>query len=440
MNHQSDIPANHVDSPVVTFSNIPLDDAPEPVGPGVSAQSRQTVVGIQFKEGGKIYSFDPGALTISAGDEVIIDTARGLEYGFCATGNHTVPANTVVAPLRPVLRLATEQDRAIRQNYRKREPEAMAICQRKIQEHGLEMKLVSTEFSFDGSRILFYFTADGRVDFRELVRDLAGEFHTRIELRQIGVRDEAKLMGGLGICGRPFCCKQFLDDFQPVSIKMAKTQNLSLNPAKISGCCGRLMCCLKYEQDTYESLIKSCPKTESIVNTYDGRGTVTEINLLKQTVKVRLDSDPSTIKTYSNEEICILRNGRGRRTDPSIPEDIPPLPRPEPKTQETESPPLFDESLSILSNYTSAPEPPAEPQPVPAEQSSKPNPRRNSRSGNRKHSRGSSEKQKPVETAKFDADNQQQRSGRNRRRGGWKNFRKRSGGNDSRSSGSKNTQ
>ena len=350
MNNHPDSTTEEVKAPVVTFSNISLDDDPPvPAFDSIPEPEDVTVVGVQFKKGGKVYFFDPGKLDIATGDEVIIDTARGAEYGFCAEGNHTVPAAKVVQPLRAVIRIATDNDRRTRQEYKDKEPHAFEVCQNKILDHKLDMKLVSAEYSFDGSKILFYFTADGRVDFRDLVKDLAGVFRTRIELRQIGVRDEAKMMGGLGICGRPFCCKQFLDDFQPVSIKMAKTQSLSLNPTKISGTCGRLMCCLKYEQDAYESLIKTSPKQDSIVNTCDGKGTVTDVSLLKQTVKVRLDNDPSTVKCYHNCDICILRNGKGKKNDPPIPDDIPPLPKPAEKQPEPESITMFDET--ILSNY-----------------------------------------------------------------------------------------
>ena len=350
MNNHPDSTTEEVKAPVVTFSNIPLDDDPPvPAFESIPEPEDVTVVGVQFKKGGKIYYFDPGKLDVASGDEVIIDTARGAEYGFCAEGNHTVPAAKVVQPLRAVIRIATDNDRRTRQEYKDKEPHAFEVCQNKILDHKLDMKLVSAEYSFDGSKILFYFTADGRVDFRDLVKDLAGVFRTRIELRQIGVRDEAKMMGGLGICGRPFCCKQFLDDFQPVSIKMAKTQSLSLNPTKISGTCGRLMCCLKYEQDAYESLIKTSPKQDSIVNTCDGKGTVTDVSLLKQTVKVRLDNDPSTVKCYHNCDICILRNGKGKKNDPPIPDDIPPLPKPVEKQPEPETITMFDET--ILSNY-----------------------------------------------------------------------------------------
>ena len=328
-------------TPIVTFSNIPLDD---PAPPIPEAPQEIEVVDVQFKKCGKVYYFDPKGLTLTAGTEVIIETARGPEYAFCAGGNHRVPKSLVVPPLRSVIRAATEQDKQTRRQFKEKEAEAFALCQEKIQEHKLDMN------SFDGSKLLFYFTADGRVDFRDLVKNLAGVFRTRIELRQIGVRDEAKLLGGLGICGRPFCCRQFLDDFQPVSIKMAKTQGLSLNPTKISGTCGRLMCCLKYEQDAYESLIKTSPKSDSLVNTYDGIGTVTDVNILKQTVKVRLEQDPSKQVTYGNCEVCVLRNGKAKKNDPPIDTDIPPLPRPEAKPDRSDEITMFDEST--LSNYT----------------------------------------------------------------------------------------
>ena len=283
------------------------------------------VVDIQFRPGQKIYYFDPADLQIHAGDHVIIDTARGAEYGICVNGNHAIPEKDVVAPLRCVLRLATAQDEKTVADNRAREKKAHDICLQKIAEHGLDMQLVSTEVAFDGSKILFFFTADERVDFRELVKNLASIFHTRIELRQIGVRDKAKMVGGLGICGRPFCCASFLEDFQPVSIKMAKTQNLSLNPTKISGTCGRLMCCLKYEQEAYEDLLRSAPKAESFVDTPEGRGTVTEVDLLRSRVKVRMEDSPETISVFKNEDIAILRSGKAKKTDPPIPADLAPI-------------------------------------------------------------------------------------------------------------------
>ena len=283
------------------------------------------VVDIQFRPGQKVYFFDPNGVTYNAGDHVIIDTARGAEYGICTGGNHVIPAKDVVAPLRCVLRRATAQDEKTVQENRAKEKKAFDICMQKIAEHGLDMQMVSAEVAFDGSKILFYFTADERVDFRELVKNLASVFHTRIELRQIGVRDKAKMVGGLGICGRPFCCASFLDDFQPVSIKMAKTQNLSLNPTKISGTCGRLMCCLKYEQEAYEDLIRTSPKMDSFVDTPEGRGTVVEIDLLRQRVKVRMEDEPETISVFHNTDIAILRNGKAKKTDPPIPADLAPI-------------------------------------------------------------------------------------------------------------------
>ena len=288
-------------------------------------QETVEVVDIQFRPGQKIYFFDPNGASFVPGDHVIMDTARGAEYGICAGGNHAISAKEVVAPLRKILRKATEQDEKINAENRSRERRAFEVCMQKIQHHGLDMQLVSAECAFDGSKILFYFTADERVDFRELVKDLAGVFHTRIELRQIGVRDKAKMVGGLGICGRPFCCASFLDDFQPVSIKMAKTQNLSLNPTKISGTCGRLMCCLKYEQDTYESLIRSSPKVDSFVDTPEGRGTVVESEILRQRVKVQMENDPNTVNVFSNEDIAVLRSGKARKNDPPIPADLAPI-------------------------------------------------------------------------------------------------------------------
>ena len=286
---------------------------------------RMTVVDVRFKEGGKVYYFDPGDLAIRTGDHVIVETARGIEYGFVANGLHRVPERDVSGALRPVVRLATEADEKTKKINRVREKEAYRICQQEIERLGLEMQLASAEVAFDGSKILFFFTADGRVDFRELVKSLASAFHTRIELRQIGVRDKAKMIGGLGMCGRPFCCSEFLTDFQPVSIKMAKTQNLSLNPTKISGTCGRLMCCLKYEQEAYEDLIRSCPKNESFVDTPEGRGTVIDVNLLRQTVKVRMEKQPDTVQSFSTADIAVWRNGKSRKTDPPIPDDWAPI-------------------------------------------------------------------------------------------------------------------
>ena len=282
-----------------------------------------TVVSVRFRSGCKTYFFDPGELTVEAGQDIIVETAQGPEFAQCSQGNHEVPDQQVVQPLRAVLRIATDNDRHTAAYNRGREKEAFEICQKKIAQHKLEMKLVRVECSFDGSKILFFFTADGRVDFRELVKDLAGVFRARIELRQIGVRDEAKMLGGLGICGRPFCCAQFMDEFLPVSIKMAKTQSLSLNPTKISGTCGRLMCCLKYEQDAYEDAVKRMPKNDSFVLTPDGPGNVSDVNLLKETVNVRLDDRTDGSRCYHNCEVCVLRNGKGSRDGIVIPDRRP---------------------------------------------------------------------------------------------------------------------
>ena len=291
----------------------------------VQEETTAEVVDIQFRPGQKIYFFDPNGIACKAGDHVIIDTARGPEFGTCVGGNHSISTKDVVSPLRPVLRIATAQDEHIMEENRAKEKHAYETCLKKIEEHGLDMQLVSAEYAFDGSKILFFFTADERVDFRELVKNLASMFHTRIELRQIGVRDKAKMVGGLGICGRPFCCASFLDDFQPVSIKMAKTQNLSLNPTKISGTCGRLMCCLKYEQDAYEDLIRNSPKVESFVDTPEGRGTIVELDLLRQRVKVRMEDRPEVISVFPNDEIAVLRSGKAKKTDLPIPADLAPI-------------------------------------------------------------------------------------------------------------------
>ena len=314
----------------------------------VQEQTFAQVVDIQFRPGQKVYYFDPAGIACKAGDHVIIDTARGPEFGICTAGNHKISMSDVVAPLRPVLRIATAQDEKIDAENKKKEKEAFEVCAEKITYFDLDMQLVSAEMSFDGSKLLFFFTADERVDFRELVKVLATTFHTRIELRQIGVRDKAKMVGGLGICGRPFCCATFLDDFQPVSIKMAKTQNLSLNPTKISGTCGRLMCCLKYEQDAYEDLLKHAPKMDSFVDTPDGRGTVVEVDLLRQRVKVRMESGEST-GVYRNEDIAVLRSGKAKKNDPPIPDDLAPISGAgrRQKKEEMEDSPVLLESIRM---------------------------------------------------------------------------------------------
>ncbi len=303
-------------------------------------EEKTAVVDVHFRNSTKIYFFNPRNLELKTGDHVIIDTARGSEFGICASGVHEVPTKSLVAPLRVVLRHTTSQDEATARENEAKEKKAMEICQTKIAEFKLDMQLVSAEYAFDGSTILFFFTADGRVDFRELVKCLASTFRARIELRQIGVRDKAKMVGGLGVCGRPFCCSQFLDDFQPVSIKMAKTQNLSLNPTKISGTCGRLMCCLKYEQEAYEDLLKTTPRSDSLVETAEGRGTICDVNILRQSVRVRMEDHPETINTFKNDEIVVLRSGKARKTDAPIPRDVAPLsskpkaPKPEPKKED----------------------------------------------------------------------------------------------------------
>ena len=250
-----------------------------------------TVIGVRFKKAGKVYYFDPSDVWPRPGDNVVVETTRGVELGEVVTGAREVADEQIVAPLKKVVRIATEEDIRRAEYNEKREEEAFRVCQEKVAKHKLEMKLVSVEYTFDNSKIIFYFTANGRVDFRELVKDLAGVFKMRIELRQIGVRDEAKMLGGLGSCGRPICCGTFLGDFQPVSIKMAKEQNLSLNPTKISGLCGRLMCCLKYEQDYYSQTLKKLPKVGKDIVTPDGVGVLAEINAIRERVKVRIKID-----------------------------------------------------------------------------------------------------------------------------------------------------
>ncbi len=280
------------------------------------------VISVRFKENGKSYYFDPGDAVIHAGEYVIVETARGVECGEVVQGVLELADAAVPKALKPITRMADSVDiRRMRQN-REDEKRAYRTCQECIARHGLEMKLVEAEYTLDRSKIMFYFTADGRVDFRELVKDLAGVFRTRIELRQIGVRDEAKMLGGLGICGRPFCCSSFLSDFQPVSIKMAKEQGLSLNPTKISGACGRLMCCLKYEQDAYESLIKITPRVGSTVQTPDGKGTVVDANLLTGVLKVALEGkDDAAPSEYNRKDVRSLRGERTPRPGTDLPDD-----------------------------------------------------------------------------------------------------------------------
>ena len=327
------------------------------------------IISVRFKSSGKEYYFNPNGAQFQVGDGVIVETNRGQEYAQCVQGNTMIDEIELTAPLRPVVRPAGPEDLITLEKNREREKKAMAVCQQKIAEHGLDMKLVSAEYSFDGSKVLFFFTSEGRVDFRALVKDLASTIHARIELRQIGVRDEAKMLGGLGICGKPFCCAQFLDDFQPVSIKMAKTQNLSLNPTKISGTCGRLMCCLKYEQEAYEDLVKRSPKQESFVETPDGAGTVSSVNLLRQTVQVRLDSAPETPKTYHNCELCVIRNGKGKRPEGYV---EPPLSQLAKLRRQPEERPEAEEDRLAAALEAAFPEPvrqPAAPEGAPAKRS-----------------------------------------------------------------------
>ena len=267
------------------------------------------VIGVRFKEVGKVYYFDPEGKKHKKGDKVIVETIRGIECGEVAMDNRDVPEDQIVKPLKKLIRDANADDLATAEKMRAKEKEAFEACCQKIIQHKLDMKLIDVEFTFDGSTALFYFTADGRIDFRELVKDLAGIFRTRIELRQIGVRDESKMVGGLGMCGRAFCCSTFLGDFQPVSIKMAKEQGLSLNPVKISGTCGRLMCCLKYEQNAYEHLLKTTPKQGAIVETAEGRGVVTEVNLLTGRLKVRLERRQEAAPVYfTRDEVKIVKD------------------------------------------------------------------------------------------------------------------------------------
>ena len=269
------------------------------------------IIGVRFKEVGKIYYFDPNGGSYRVGEPVVVETSRGTECGTVAISNREVDQTRVVKPLKKVTRPATQEDLRRVEENRKKEEKAFRIAQEKIALCKLEMKLVEVEYAFDGSKILFYFTADGRVDFRELVKELAGVFRTRIELRQIGVRDEAKMLGGLGICGRPFCCASFLGEFQPVSIKMAKEQGLSLNPVKISGTCGRLMCCLKYEQEAYLDLLRTTPKVNAVVSTPDGKGVVIDQNLLTGKLTVRLDKSPDAAPSvYKVKDVRVLKDGQ----------------------------------------------------------------------------------------------------------------------------------
>ena len=280
------------------------------------------VISVKFKDAGRSYYFDPAGKSFIKSQNVIVETANGLAFGSVSEANHTVDDSQVVSPLKKVIRLATEEDLKRIEDNNKKQDEAFAICEKKIAEHKLEMKLTQVEYSFDGSKITFFFTADGRIDFRELVKDLAAHFHTRIELRQIGVRDEARMLGGIGICGQPYCCKQFLNDFQPVSIKMAKEQGLSLNPTKISGSCGRLMCCLKYEQDSYEHLISITPGIGATVKTENGIGIVSDVNLITGNLIVRpKEEDGIPFKTHRSKVKILSRGKRSKQQDDEVTEE-----------------------------------------------------------------------------------------------------------------------
>lgn len=265
------------------------------------------IIGVRFKSIGKVYYFDPHGLDIKINDKVIVETARGVECGEVVLCGREIDETQFANPIKPVIRIATKQDFAVIEKNKKKEKDDFRICEEKIKLHKLKMNLIDVECTFDNSKLLFYFTAEGRIDFRELVKDLAAVFRTRIELRQIGVRDEAKMLGGLGICGQPFCCSRFLGEFQPVSIKMAKEQSLSLNPTKISGTCGRLMCCLKYEQDNYEELLKTTPKAGAIVKTADGKGIVEESNLLTGKLRIKLDKTDAVV-TLDKSEVEVLKD------------------------------------------------------------------------------------------------------------------------------------
>ena len=351
------------------------------------------VISVKFKNRGKSYFFAPNGKTVKSGEQVIVETSKGLEIADCCRGNHMVEDTAVVQPLRPVVRIATRDDLRVAEINKKRKKEAFEICQQKIAEHGLDMKLVDVECNFEGNKTMFFFTSDGRVDFRELVKDLAGIFRNRIELRQIGVRDEAKMLGGLGICGRPFCCSRFIDEFQPVSTKMAKMQSMSLNPSKISGSCGRLMCCLRYEQEAYEDLVKSVPKQGAFVETPAGYGTVTQVNLLRQLVKVKLDGEgDDTVRTYRSVEVAAVPGGRPKdgETPPSVLKYVP-------EPEEEEEPENEWELPELLIN--GAPEEPA------MQPESRGRSRRSRRSGKKRgDSKAAEEKKEPVASAKSGAE------------------------------------
>ncbi len=366
------------------------------------------VITVKFKGRGKQYYFSPDGMTVQQGQHVIVDTAKGMEYAEVIEPNHEVPDDKVVQPLRRMIRVATPNDDRIVEINAQREQDAMAICRRKIEEHKLDMKLVDAEYSFEGNKILFFFTSDGRVDFRELVKDLASEFRTRIELRQIGVRDEAKMLGGIGICGRPYCCNAFLNDFHPVSTKMAKVQNMSLNPTKISGACGRLMCCLRYEQEAYEDLVKAVPKNGAFVETPAGYGVVSGVNVLRSTVKVRLDGDgDAVVKNYYADEIAVIPGGRPKPGEP-LPQLLKDRPKPKHDAPEPEEDPWEITQILPEENYDEA----KSQKPAEGEGQKK---RRNRRSrGSKKPAQAQPNPEKKAEAPK---PNQKEQSGKPRQQG-----------------------
>lgn len=371
------------------------------------------VISVKFKNRGKSYYFSPNGKSVKTGQQVIVETSKGLEIADCSRGNHEVEDDAVIQPLRPVVRLATRDDLRVAEINKQREKEAFEICRQKIAEHGLDMKLVDVECNFEGNKTMFFFTSDGRVDFRELVKDLAGIFRNRIELRQIGVRDEAKMLGGIGICGRPFCCNQFIDEFQPVSTKMAKMQSMSLNPGKISGSCGRLMCCLRYEQEAYEELTKNVPKQGAFVETPSGYGVVTQVNLLRQMVKVKLDGDgDDTVKTYRAVEVAAVPGGRPKdgETPPSVLKYIPEPEEEEEEEDEWKLPELFASDSGVSAQEGTA------------EQKKRSRRRRSRRGGGKKPNGDAKPKAQPEKAspAQEDKTPTAKPKPRNNRRGGGK--------------------
>jgi len=385
------------------------------------------IVGVRFKHVGKIYYFDPNGLTIEKGDAVIVETARGIEYGMTELANRSIPEESVVTPLKKVIRVATEEDTRKEESNKKREKEAYGICLEKIKQHKLDMKLIDVELTFDLTKIIFYFTSDGRVDFRELVKELASIFRMRIELRQIGVRDESKMLNGIGICGRTLCCATFLGEFQPVSIKMAKEQNLSLNPTKISGICGRLMCCLKYEEETYEYLNAKLPNEGDLVRTPEGDGEVLAVHVLRQIVKVAVrkkNTDDPNVGFYAVDEIKVLSSRRNKERMAASPlgeyledeetfaEDYAAPPAPEKRTPPAEeSTPAFEHKPRYAnqrknfrrSSWSNEPNASA-PNPVP-----NPNPKLNAPLGDEHHNSGRPPRQNRPQGGRYSGRDRQDR-------------------------------